>query len=159
MTFHSMSPYYKNVLDGDMSPLINRHVTFPNLVLTCALNDGRIDVASNLLDLGYKCDFFPAWKNVWISNSSSTLGMTPNCIETNENKLTKFKTCKFLIDRELYSVDQLIPRYLNDDWLAFLGDDEKDDSLTSSQEFNPAIAIIFFVILLVVLNLIINLCF
>lgn len=122
MTFHSMKPYYKNVLDGDIMPLINRHITFPNLVLSCALNDGRIDVASNLLDLGYKSEFFPAWKNVWISNSSSIIGITPKCIESPTDKLTKFKTCKFLIDRDIYSVDKLIPLYLKDDWLAFLGE-------------------------------------
>jgi hypothetical protein len=125
MPFQSITIFYKNVLEDDITPLLERHEKFPDLVLTCALNEGRFDVAGKLLDLGFKAEYYPAWLNIWTSDSSAAIGSSQRCIETTENKLKKFKTCKFLIDRGIYTVDVLIPAYLKHDWAEFIEDDEQ----------------------------------
>jgi hypothetical protein len=125
MPFQSITIFYKNVLEDDITPLLERHEKFPDLVLTCALNEGRFDVAGKLLDLGFRTEYCPAWLNVWTSDASTVIGYSQRCIETKADKLKKFKTCKFLIDRGIYTVNTLIPTYLKHDWSEFIEDDEQ----------------------------------
>lgn len=134
----SIKKYYDDVLRGDYTKLYQRHEKFPEIVMTCAIDDDRYDVIEELLKHNVAVEWKPLFKFKWIRDKNSLLGITPENLETPEELVRKFKMVDFLISKGILD-DSVIPKYVIGDWREYKG-------IKSATEGNR---VIYFILILV----------
>lgn len=117
----SINKYYEDVLRGDYTKLYERHEKFPEIVMTCAIEDYRYDVIGELLKHNVPVATFPLFKFKWVRDTTKILGISPENLETPEDLEKKFKMADFLITNGVIDEKKVIPAHLIPDWREFKG--------------------------------------
>ena len=116
----SINKYYENVLSYDLTNLYERHEKFPEIVLTCAIDDNRYDVIEVLLKGNVPCKWNPLFKFKWVSDKTALLGISQENLESPEDLEKKFKMVDFLIGKGVLD-EKVIPKHLIGEWREFKG--------------------------------------
>ncbi|NBV29505.1 hypothetical protein EBS02_10945, partial [bacterium] len=110
----------EDVLRRDLTKLYERHEKFPEIVLTCAIDDNRYDVIEILLNQNVPCRWNPLFKFKWVNDKTALLGISQENLESAEDLEKKFKMVDFLIEKKVLD-EKVIPKHLIGEWREFKG--------------------------------------
>jgi hypothetical protein len=139
------------VLHGDLKPLLERHQTFPEIVLRCAIDDFNYAVVELLLKQGYKPKFAIDFKSVFQSDDSKKFGFKTVCIEPSTVIEKKFEMIEFLIERNAINEADAIPHFLKERYLGWKSRGNVVPHRFDIVRFLPFIASLFSLLLAVFL--------
>lgn len=117
---NAINPYYEDVLQNDYTKMYQRHPQFPEIVMTCAIDDYRYDVIEALLRNKISVKYKPHFKFEWVQDKTALLGISPKNLETEEELERKFKMIDFLQTKGVMGED-VIPKHMIAEWREFKG--------------------------------------